>query len=122
MSFPSPTLNILFVNDPLKSSAFYSKLFGYDPLEQSATFAMFAFPNSSTLGLWSRTTAEPTVQGTPGGSELCFSDENVDQLYAHWVKLGVEIAQPLTDMDFGRTFVGLDPDGHRLRIYKLHQE
>ena len=80
MSFPSPTLNILFVNDPVKSSAFYSHLFGYDPLEQSATFAMFAFPNGSTLGLWSRVTAEPSVLGIPGGSELCFSDENVDQL------------------------------------------
>jgi hypothetical protein len=25
-------------------------------------------------------------------------------------------------MDFGRTFVALDPDGHRIRIYKLTQE
>jgi predicted enzyme related to lactoylglutathione lyase len=26
------------------------------------------------------------------------------------------LQQP-TDIDFGRTFVGLDPDGHRLRVF-----
>ena len=30
---------------------------------------------------------------------------------------GVKILQPPTDMDFGRTFVALDPDGHRLRVF-----
>jgi hypothetical protein len=25
--------------------------------------------------------------------------------------------QPPTDMDFGRTFVALDPDGDRLRVF-----
>jgi len=29
----------------------------------------------------------------------------------------VSILQGPTDMEFGRTFVGLDPDGHRLRIF-----
>jgi predicted enzyme related to lactoylglutathione lyase len=32
------------------------------------------------------------------------------------------VAQKPTDMDFGRTFVVLDPDGHRIRVYKLHEE
>ena len=26
-----------------------------------------------------------------------------------------------TDMDFGRTFVALDPDNHRLRVYWLNE-
>jgi hypothetical protein len=25
-------------------------------------------------------------------------------------------------MDFGRTFVAIDPDGHRIRVYKLRDE
>jgi hypothetical protein len=29
----------------------------------------------------------------------------------------VSIIQEPTDMDFGRTFVGLDPDGHRVRVF-----
>jgi len=29
---------------------------------------------------------------------------------------GLAIVQPPENLDFGRTFVALDPDGHRLRI------
>ena len=32
-------------------------------------------------------------------------------------KRGIEILQKPTRMDFGFTFVGLDPDGHRLRVF-----
>ncbi len=35
---------------------------------------------------------------------------------------GLTIAQAPSDMDFGRTFVALDPDGHRLRVYWLSDE
>ena len=30
---------------------------------------------------------------------------------------GVKIAQAPTRMDFGYTFLGLDPDGHRVRVF-----
>jgi hypothetical protein len=33
------------------------------------------------------------------------------------VKRGLPIAQAPTAMDFGPTFVALDPDGHRLRVF-----
>jgi len=33
-----------------------------------------------------------------------------------WIAF-LPIAQPLTQMDFGYTFVALDPDGHRLRVF-----
>ena len=36
---------------------------------------------------------------------------------ADWRAQGLRILQSITDMDFGRTFVALDPDGHRLRAY-----
>lgn len=119
MSFPSLSLITLFVNDPLNSSAFYGRLFGLEPVEQSETFALFALPNGTMLGLWSPLTADPPATVKPGGCEVSFEEENVDDLYDRWVKLGVNIAQPPTEMDFGRTFVGLDPDGHRLRVYRL---
>ena len=32
------------------------------------------------------------------------------------------IAFPPTDLDFGRSFVALDPDGHRLRVYAVAEE
>jgi predicted enzyme related to lactoylglutathione lyase len=112
-------LVILFVENPLKSAAFYSLLLEKKPLEESSTFALFGLPNGTQLGLWSKHTAEPKVQLTGGGSEIAFSVENVDTTYEKWQSLHVQVAQVPTDMDFGRTFVVLDPDGHRIRVYKV---
>lgn len=122
MSFPSPSLILLFVSNPLESATFYSHLFGIEPVEKSETFALFAFPNSIKLGLWSPRTAEPATSVIPGGSEVCFEDDHLDAIYNQWLNLGVKIIQPPTEMDFGRTFTGLDPDGHRLRVYRLRSE
>lgn len=36
---------------------------------------------------------------------------------ADWTGRGLKIAQPITCMSFGTTFVALDPDGHRLRVF-----
>ena len=41
----------------------------------------------------------------------------VQQLHADWDAKGLRIAQAPTDLDFGHTFVALDPDGHRLRVF-----
>ena len=114
-------LIIHFVANPLESAHFYKQLFSQEPIEQSPTFALFELPSGIQLGLWSNKTAEPTVINKPGGSEICFKEENVDAVYEEWLKLDVSIAQPPTDMDFGRTFVALDPDGHRIRVYKLKE-
>lgn len=113
---------LFFVENPLDSIAFYKKLFGIQPVEASATFGAFAFPNGMMLGLWSPKTAEPPASVLSGGCEIGLSEKNVDALYDAWVKLGVPMAQPPTDMDFGRTFVALDPDGHRIRVYKYWEE
>jgi hypothetical protein len=52
--------------------------------------------------------------------EIAFTvaDANaVDDAHADWSRRGLKIAQAPTQMDFGRTFVALDPDGHRLRVF-----
>ena len=59
----------------------------------------------------------PRVTG--GGGELVFIVENstaVNATHADWSARGLVMAQAPVDMDFGRTFVALDPDGHRLRV------
>ena len=80
---------------------------------------MFALDQGVMLGLWSRRTVEPAA--TPaGGGELGFpvgDDAAVDALHADWARRGMTIAQAPTKLDFGRTFVALDPDGHRLRVF-----
>lgn len=117
----TPTLGfvLLFVTNPQKSSLFYQELFEIKPVEESPTFVMFALKNGVMLGLWSKYTAEPGVEFPAGAAEICFPTENVDSLYKTWEKKHLTVLQKPTDMDFGRTFVILDPDGHRVRIYKM---
>lgn len=113
---------LLFVNNPKKSSLFYQDLLNIKPVEESPTFVMFALKNGVMLGLWSKHTAEPRIEAPAGASEICFPSDDVDALYEEWGSKQLVVAQKPTDMDFGRTFVVLDPDGHRIRIYKLFEE
>lgn len=114
---PELSLVILYVDNPTASAAFYEDLLGRPPLEASPTFAMFGLPSGAGIGLWSRHTVEPAPIGSVGTSELAFTTGDVDALHADWAGRGLPIAQPPTAMDFGRTFVALDPDGHRLRVF-----
>jgi len=78
---------------------------------------MFKLPSGTGIGLWSRHTVEPGAAAAGGGGELVFITANVDAVHADWVGRGLPIAQLPTELDFGRTFVARDPDGHRLRVF-----
>ena len=115
-----PNFVILFVANPPDSAAFYSGLLGKQPVENSATFAMFILDNGWKLGLWAKHNVEPAATVTGGGTEVVFtvgSYDAVREACAEWTARGLPIAQPVTQMDFGLTFVALDPDGHRLRVF-----
>lgn len=114
---PNLSLVILYVDSPPASAVFYAQLLGQEPAEASSTFAMFALPSGVGLGLWSRHTVEPAAAAAGGGTEIAFMADDVDAVHKDWAARGLAIAQPPTDLDFGRTFVALDPDGHRLRVY-----
>jgi catechol 2,3-dioxygenase-like lactoylglutathione lyase family enzyme len=110
---------ILYVASAKASEAFYADLLGRPAVDASPNFAMFAMASGQMLGLWTRTDVKPAANA-PGGAEIAFAVESnaaVDERCADWRKRGLEIAQSPTDMDFGRTFVALDPDGHRLRVF-----
>jgi catechol 2,3-dioxygenase-like lactoylglutathione lyase family enzyme len=111
---------VLYVDDPAPSAAFYADLLGAPIVEQSATFAMLPLRDGVMLGLWSRHTVEPRSAAAPGASEVAFAVADaaaVEAIHADWKKRGLKIAQVPTRMDFGRTFVAVDPDGHRLRVF-----
>ncbi len=115
-----PSFIILYVESPAQSAAFYTGLLGKQPVESSPGFAMFALESGVMLGLWARHTVQPPVQSNGSTGELCFpvADANVVQeMHREWGRRGIPIAQQPTDMDFGHTFVALDPDGHRLRVF-----
>ncbi|MDR6870208.1 catechol 2,3-dioxygenase-like lactoylglutathione lyase family enzyme [Bosea sp. BE125] len=111
---------ILYVDSPLASARFYADLLGREPLDSSATFAMFALPSGIMMGLWSRHTVEPAAGAAGGGAEIAMTVTDaaaVDATHADWAARGLAILQAPTDLDFGRTFVALDLDGHRLRVF-----
>lgn len=121
----TPSMTMIYVDSPEKSAEFYRQLLGTEPVEQSPTFALFIFNNGFKLGMWSKHTVEPAPAATGGGTEICFMCEQpqqVDALYQQWRDKGLTIVQSPVELDFGYTFVAADPDGHRLRVYKLNDE
>ena len=114
------SLLLFYVRSPQESAAFYEKLLATPPVESSETFAMFPMKSGLMLGLWARDGVVPSAGPETGGGELAFAldtDAAVDEQYRVLTARGVAIAQEPTRMEFGYTFVALDPDGHRLRIY-----
>ena len=115
-----PNFFILYVDNPATSAGFYADLLKKEPIEASPAFAMFALESGVMLGLWSKHIVEPAAMATGGGGELAFSvasNDVVNSMYVDWISRGLVIAQALTHMDFGYTFVAVDPDGHRLRVF-----
>ncbi|OXE37675.1 MAG: drug:proton antiporter [Phenylobacterium zucineum] len=115
----------LYVADASASADFYAKLLGIAPVEASPTFALFILPSGLALGLWGKDGVQPAPIAGGGGSEIGFkvdSAAKIDRTHADWLAKGAKIAFPPTDLDFGRSFVALDPDGHRLRVYSVAEE
>jgi len=115
-----PNFIALYVESAQKSSAFYSALLGRTPVAASPAFVVFALDSGVRLGLWSRETVQPAALAKAGAAEIGIpvsSSAAIDKTHAEWKARGIAIAQEPTDMNFGRTFVGLDPDGHRLRVF-----
>ncbi len=116
----NPHFVLLYVASLKASVDFYRDLLEREPIDASPTFAMFALNPGLMLGLWAREGVQPAPGAGTGGGELALSlaeARDVDGACERWRSLGVRILQEPVDMDFGRTFVGLDPDGHRLRVF-----
>lgn len=120
MTHPNDIL--LYVRNPEASGKFYANLLGCEPVESSETFAMFALRTGMMLGLWRHDEVLPSPMFPGGGNEIGWrvkDDEELDKLHADWTSRGVPVAMKPTMLDFGRSFVVVDPDGHRLRVYAL---
>jgi catechol 2,3-dioxygenase-like lactoylglutathione lyase family enzyme len=113
---------LLYVTNPTASAAFYSGLLGREPVEASPSFVMFILESGLALGLWSRDGVVPAAMSGGGGCELGFPVADtaaVDATHDAWRAKGAAIILPPTELDFGRSFVAIDPDGHRLRVYAV---
>lgn len=116
----SPDYVLLYVEDPIASAAFYAGLLGQQPVDTAPSFSLFILENGLKFGLWARSSVLPLALGGGGGAELCIHVADraaVERLHGQWAEQGVAIAQRPVALDFGYTFVALDRDGHRLRVF-----
>lgn len=115
------TYVLLYVADAAVSAEFYSRLLKREAaLDRLPTFADLQIYDGAKLGLWSEKAVKPSAPAKGGGSEIMFKVSDTQELmacYADCTERGVPIAQTPAEMNFGLTFVALDPDGHRLRLY-----
>lgn len=126
----SPDLLLLYVKNVDKSAGFYRDLLNREPQAAFSTYVAFSLDGGFTLALWSAERAadewaserhKADLALPEGGNrfELAFQvkdDKAVEAMLSDWQQRGVEIAQEPKTAVFGRTFVGLDPDGHRIRV------
>lgn len=121
MTCPTTTI-LLHIADMHVSTDFYRGVLQRDPVDASDAFTLFALDSGTTLGLWRRDVIDPPAEGASGVIELGFrrDHDGVDACHADWLAKGVTMLMPPNDRPFGRSFVALDPDGHRLRVYALN--
>lgn len=114
-----PNSVILYVDNVEVSTEFYKSLFSEGPIEAFPGFSVFSLKGGFILGLQTKHDIEPKPQAAFGGFELCLSDisvEEVDAIYQEFASRKIPMALPPTKLEFGYTFVALDPDGHRIRL------
>lgn len=119
MNVFKPNLLVLYVSNISISTDFYTNILRRQPVEQYAEFSVFQLNEHMLLGLQTIQGIEPSPNGQCGGFEICLSDVSIDEvkaIYQQWLLLKVPILLKPTYLEFGYTFVGLDPDNNRLRV------
>ena len=118
---PKPNLQLVYVSNIERSTAFYETLFNAKATFESPRYVAFAVDGEAAFAIWTGGT-KPDL-ATPRFSEIGImlpSNEDVDRLFAEWRK-NPEIKvvrEPYTEV-FGRTFLVEDPDGHMIRVCPL---
>ena len=111
---------LLHVADHQASAKLYNELLGIPIVDQKPDISLLPLRDGVMLGLWARDTVEPASTGQSGASEVAFTvadKATVEATHADWKGRGLTIVQAPTQMSFGTTFVALDLDGHRLRVF-----
>ncbi|AOM42803.1 glyoxalase [Xenorhabdus hominickii] len=116
-----PNLQLIYVSDIERSTAFYKSVFNAEPVFSSPRYVAFNVGKETLFAIWSGGT-NPDRE-VPRFSEIgimLLSHGDVDQLFEKWKQnSNIEIKQePYTDV-FGRTFLVKDPDGHVIRVCPL---
>jgi len=111
---------VLYVKDLAASKKFYAGLFGCEPRDLSPTFSQFKMDSGLALELARIDTVDPPSAAGGGGMEFGWPVEDEAALwrtFEDWKSMGVVIAQEPKEQVYGLSLLGLDPDGHRIRVF-----
>lgn len=111
---------VLYVEDIGTSKSFYTDLLECPAQDLSPTFVSFELDGGPKLELKQRAESIPPATITGGGTELSIrvpDTESLLNLFAQWKLKGVRFLQMPAELVFGLTFVALDPDEHRIRVF-----
>lgn len=121
---PKPNLQLVYVSNIERSTAFYKKLFNAEPVFSSPRYVAFAADanGEALFAIWTGGT-NPDIN-VPRFSEIGVmlpSNEAVDSLFEEWrhnvdLKDDLKIIKEPYEEVFGRTFLVADPDGHIIRV------
>jgi catechol 2,3-dioxygenase-like lactoylglutathione lyase family enzyme len=117
---PRANLQLVYVSDISRSTAFYKNIFKSDPVFSSPRYVAFAADanGEALFAIW-------TGGDKPDLAVLRFSeigimvDSNaeVDGLFCEWRdREEITVVREPYDDVFGRTFLVKDPDGHVIRV------
>ncbi len=113
MKTPALELALVHVADIDAARAFYTERLGLeaDPEQSGPNFVLFQRPDGvgASLGLSTGDAVAPSTS-----IELWWYVDDADAIHDELVAGGVEVASPLVDMPFGRTFSIKDPSGNLL--------
>ena len=117
---------MLYVSDVARSKAFYTTLLDAKVMPDYASewFTMLALPESPPLALFDVSHGLPAgVSASPGGFELDFEVEDIEEIYQDWQGNDVELVTEIFSSPDGnlRLFYAKDPDGHSLAIFQTQQ-
>ncbi|QEK38226.1 glyoxalase [Candidatus Cytomitobacter indipagum] len=113
-----PNLQLIYVSDIKRSTAFYEKLFDAKPIVSMENYVAFSAGGDSVFSICIRLEHEPKYDAERF-SEIGImlpSNEDVDRFFEKCKnELNAKVVQePITEC-FGRTFLIADPDGHIIR-------
>lgn len=111
---------VLYVENIEISKNFYTNTFECDGEVLSPTFISFSLGDGVSIELKQLAQVSPKAHITGGGTELSLMVDNskvLHHLYEQWENKGVKFIQTPVELIFGITFVAIDPDGHRIRVF-----
>ena len=116
---------VLYVENIEISKNFYTDTFECDGEILSPTFISFPLGDGVSIELKQLAQVSPKAHITGGGTELSLMVDNskiLHRIYEQWKNKRVKFVQTPVELIFGITFVAIDPDGHRIRVFTQNKK